>query len=163
MFENVDGRTDDGVTGKLLAHPWAFGSGELSTRSEIKVTVTRKWYATLIHPKMHPQTKFGIPTSKNIGDMYRTRSWMDGRTDGQSDYYMPPKSPFGGYKNKEKYQKKILNKLISSPYYQCCIVLYQWYKTSTFIQLSYMNIIPFAYSWKYTKLLFFKKKWGTIM
>ena len=30
MFENVDGRTtDDGVTGILLAHPWAFGSGEL--------------------------------------------------------------------------------------------------------------------------------------
>ena len=34
-FENVDGRTtDDGrtdnrVTGILLAHPWAFGSGEL--------------------------------------------------------------------------------------------------------------------------------------
>ena len=30
MFEIVDGRTtDDGVTGILLAHPWAFGSGEL--------------------------------------------------------------------------------------------------------------------------------------
>ena len=37
MFENVDartggqtdGRTDDGVTGILLAHPLAFGSGEL--------------------------------------------------------------------------------------------------------------------------------------
>ena len=34
MFENVDRltdrrRTDAGVTGKLLAHPWAFGSGEL--------------------------------------------------------------------------------------------------------------------------------------
>ena len=25
----TDGRTDDGVTGILLAHPWAFGSGEL--------------------------------------------------------------------------------------------------------------------------------------
>ena len=36
MFEIVDGRTTDdrrrtdaGVTGILLAHPWAFGSGEL--------------------------------------------------------------------------------------------------------------------------------------
>ena len=36
MFEIVDGRmpddrrrTDAGVTGILLAHPWAFGSGEL--------------------------------------------------------------------------------------------------------------------------------------
>ena len=37
MFENVDGwtderRTDDGVTGILLAHPCAFGSGELKTK-----------------------------------------------------------------------------------------------------------------------------------
>ena len=37
MFENVDGRrtdgrtADDGVTGILLAHQWAFGSGELKT------------------------------------------------------------------------------------------------------------------------------------
>ena len=44
--------------------------------------MTQKWYATLRHPKMHPQNKFGIPTSKNIGDMHRTRSGMDGRTDG---------------------------------------------------------------------------------
>ena len=31
MFENVDGRrmTDAGVTGILLAHQWAFGSGQL--------------------------------------------------------------------------------------------------------------------------------------
>ena len=50
-------------------------------KSEVKVTVTRKWYATLRHPKMHPYTKFGIPTSKNIGDMHRTRSGTDGQTD----------------------------------------------------------------------------------
>ena len=37
MFENVDGRTDDGrttdagVTGILIAHLGAFGSGELTT------------------------------------------------------------------------------------------------------------------------------------
>ena len=38
MFEIVDGRTDDrrrtdaGVTGILLAHPQAFGSGELKIK-----------------------------------------------------------------------------------------------------------------------------------
>ena len=30
-------------------------------RSEVKVTVTQRWYATLRHPKMHPHTKFEIP------------------------------------------------------------------------------------------------------
>ena len=65
----------------------------IKTKSEIKVkvTVTRRWYATLRHPKMHPHTKFGIPTSKNIGDMHRTGSG----TDGQCDHYMPPKVPLG--------------------------------------------------------------------
>ena len=52
------------------------------TTSEVKfkVTVTQLWYATLRHPKMYPHTKFGIPTSKNLGDMHRTRSGTDGRT-----------------------------------------------------------------------------------
>ena len=52
----------------------------LKTRSEVKIkfTATRKWYATLCNPKMHPHTKFGIPTSENIGDMNRTRSGTDG-------------------------------------------------------------------------------------
>ena len=42
MFENVDGRTDDGrttdagVTGILIAHPGAFGSGELKTQARIE-------------------------------------------------------------------------------------------------------------------------------
>ena len=48
----------------------------LKTRSEVKVTVTisRKWYVTLCHHRMHLHTKFGIPTSKNIGDMHQTQS-----------------------------------------------------------------------------------------
>ena len=46
--------------------------------------MTVKWYATLRHPKVYPHTKFGIPTSKNIGDMDRTRK-RDGRTDGLTD------------------------------------------------------------------------------
>ena len=65
----TDGRTDIVIT--------------IKTKSEVKVkvTVTRKWYTTLCHPKMYPHTKFLIPTSKNIGDMHRTRSWTDGRPD----------------------------------------------------------------------------------
>ena len=48
----------------------------LKTRSEVKVkvTVTRKWYVILCHPRMHLHTKFGIPTSKNMGDMHQTQS-----------------------------------------------------------------------------------------
>ena len=42
----------------------------LETRSEVKVTMTQVWYATLRH---HAHTKFGIPTSNNIRDMLRTR------------------------------------------------------------------------------------------
>ena len=47
----------------------------LETRSEVKfkVTVTQLWYATLCHPKMHPHTKFEIPTSNNIRDMLWTQ------------------------------------------------------------------------------------------
>ena len=46
------------------------------TRSEVKVKVivTRKWYVALRHPRMHLHTKFGIPTSKNIGNMHQTQS-----------------------------------------------------------------------------------------
>ena len=32
-----------------------------------------KWKTTLRHPKMQPNTKLGIPTSQNIGDMHQTR------------------------------------------------------------------------------------------
>ena len=47
----------------------------LETRSEVKFkdTVTQLWYVTLLHPKMHPHTKFEIPTSNNIRDMLWTR------------------------------------------------------------------------------------------
>ena len=61
----------------------------IQTKSEVKVTVTRKWYATLRYPKMHPHTKFGIPTSKNIGDMHLTRSGRDGRTDSAITICLP--------------------------------------------------------------------------
>ena len=47
----------------------------LKTMSEVKVkvTVTQKWYMTLRHHKMHTYTQFGIPISKNIGDMHQTQ------------------------------------------------------------------------------------------
>ena len=68
----------------------------IKTKSEVKVkvTVTRKWYASL-HPKMHPHTKFVIPTSKSIGDMHRTRSRTDGRT---VRLLYASQSSFGGMK-----------------------------------------------------------------
>ena len=45
----------------------------LETCSEVKVTVTQRLYVTLCHPKMHADTKIGIPTSNNIRYMLRTR------------------------------------------------------------------------------------------
>ena len=50
---------------------------------------------TLRHPKLHPHTKFGIPTSKNIGNMHLTRSGMDGRT---VRLLYASQSSFGGIK-----------------------------------------------------------------
>ena len=46
----------------------------LETRIEVKfkATVTQLWYGTLCHPKMHPHTKFEIPTTNNIRNMLRT-------------------------------------------------------------------------------------------
>ena len=42
MFENVDGRTDDGVTGILIAHLGAFGSGELkNTDLHVKILLLK--------------------------------------------------------------------------------------------------------------------------
>ena len=55
------------------------------TRSEAKVSVTRKWYTTLYHPKMHSYTKFGFPTSKNIEDMHQTQCRNQVRGQGHSD------------------------------------------------------------------------------
>ena len=65
--------------------------------------MTQKWYATLRHPKMYQHTKFGIPTSKDIEDMDRTRK-RDGRTDGLMDgrtvrLLYASQSSFRGIKN----------------------------------------------------------------
>ena len=45
----------------------------LEIRSEVKVTVTQLWYATLSLLKVHPHTKFESPTLNNIRDMLLTR------------------------------------------------------------------------------------------
>ena len=47
----------------------------LETRSEVKskVIVTKLWYATLCHPKMHSQTKLENPISNNIRDVLRVQ------------------------------------------------------------------------------------------
>ena len=45
----------------------------LKTRSDVKVTVARKWYMTLHHPKIHLHTKFEIAFSKKNGDMHQTQ------------------------------------------------------------------------------------------
>ena len=96
----------------------------LKTRTEVKVTVTQKWYATLRHPKMYPHTKFGIPTSKNIGDMDRTRK-LDGRTDGLTDgrtvrLLYASQSSFWGIKTKGPHSLTCVkhNKAFSKPQLQ---------------------------------------------
>ena len=58
----------------------------LKTRSEVRVTVTQKWYGTLHHPKMHPHTKFGILISNIIRDMLQTQFLKLGQ--GHSDLKM---------------------------------------------------------------------------
>ena len=55
----------------------------LETRPKVKVTVTGKWNVTIRHFKMHSHTKlpskvhlhnkFGIPTLKNVREVFQTR------------------------------------------------------------------------------------------
>ena len=68
----------------------------LKTRSEVKVTVTQKWYAKLGHPKKHPHTNFGIPTSKNIEVMLilETRSEVKVTVTGQWNRNSPFQDAF---------------------------------------------------------------------
>ena len=57
MFENVDGRTTDpGVTGILIAHLGAFGSGELKTNHTmvsrtLVESVYQKFFFLISQPK----------------------------------------------------------------------------------------------------------------
>ena len=56
----------------------------LKTRSEVKVTVTRKWYVTLCHHKMHLHTKFGIPISKNSEYASESMQFLETRSSSRS-------------------------------------------------------------------------------
>ena len=52
MFENVDGRrTDAGVTGILIAHLGAFGSGELKRDTGYKIDTNQRYTETKIEGK----------------------------------------------------------------------------------------------------------------
>ena len=61
------------------------GSIILEMRPGVKVTMTRKKYATFQDPKLYPHSVFGIPTSNNIGNILVTQKSLDGRTDGCTD------------------------------------------------------------------------------
>ena len=54
-------------------------------RSQCQSKSDPKWYALLGHPKRSQHTKFGIPTSNNIGDMLQTRLYIG---QGHSDLKM---------------------------------------------------------------------------
>ena len=51
------------------------------TRRDVKVTVTCKWYKTLLHPTMHSHTKFGIPISNYKRDMLPDTSIIKTRSE----------------------------------------------------------------------------------
>ena len=52
---------------------------------QVRVTVTQGWYITLRHPKMYPQTKFGIHISNNLRDLRHTLFFLKTRSgQGQS-------------------------------------------------------------------------------
>ena len=43
--------------------------------------MTKKWYVTPRHPKMHLHNKFGIPISKNIGDIPDSMQFLETRSE----------------------------------------------------------------------------------
>ena len=59
---------------------------------------------TLSYPKMHPQTKFGIPNSKNIRDMLRTQKFLK-LGQGHSDQKMVCDTP----SSQDTFTHQILN------------------------------------------------------
>ena len=65
---------------------------------------------------MHPHTKFGIPNSKNIGDMHRTQSGTDTRTDGRTVRLLyASQSSFGGIK-RTKIRQHLRTEVIQTLY-----------------------------------------------
>ena len=67
-------------------------------RSEVKVTVTRKWYATLLSSQdvsTHQIWNSYLKEYRRYVPDTKLDGRTDGRTDRQCDYYMPPKVPLG--------------------------------------------------------------------
>ena len=61
----MDGRrTDDGVTGILIAHLGAFGSGELKSEGDIVITNVRPTVCLLCYLLLNHWTKFNQSISK---------------------------------------------------------------------------------------------------
>ena len=73
MLWNTSASKDVSIQQIWDSHEICSGPIILQTRSKVKVKVTQKWYLTFRHQKLHPYTKFGIPTFNNIRDMLRTR------------------------------------------------------------------------------------------
>ena len=90
--------------------------------------MTRKWNATLRHPKMYPHTKFVIPTLKNKGDMNRTRSRTDGQTDNAITICLP--KLLWGHKNylAEVHRVFEIKDLISGDAFSKSLSIYFIYK-----------------------------------
>ena len=67
---------------------------EVNSQGHSDPTIVRE---TLNHLKMNPHTKFGIPTSINVGDMARTREryW---RTDGRTARWTESSIPITPYR-----------------------------------------------------------------
>ena len=95
-----DGRTDSVIAIKIRSEP------------KVKVTLTQKLYATLCHPMVHPHTKFGSITSKNIGNMPLTRSGTEGRT---VRLLYASQSSFGGIKSNDSWHTPKIRTLNERP------------------------------------------------
>ena len=117
------------------------------------VTVTRKWNATLRHPKMYPHTKFGIPTSKNIEDMHRTRSGTDGRT---VRLLYASQSSFGGIKDQKLvFKTNYLLMQVKSIAEFCKGSILQYFKPSLSYHLSLRYLFCLFLSDRFTQVLLY--------
>ena len=78
MFENVDGRTNDGVIGILIAHLGAFGSGELKIIADRYIL----FFAISYHKAQNEKLKA-------LGDFYSLH------TQNQGFLFIAPMNPLG--------------------------------------------------------------------
>ena len=71
------GKCPKGLGLALATHLWKLSDPFfmifLDLRLEVKVAVAWKQKVTLYNPNVYPHTKFGVPTSNNIGDILPTR------------------------------------------------------------------------------------------